>query len=83
MMAGSHELDAWAEDLDKASDLVENVWPNSGQDFDDQVTRVIDAIADLKAEMFRVHEEAEQLAEMAVDDKAHAEREKWMEEQDQ
>ena len=82
-MTENQELNAWADDLDKASELIENIWPDSGRDFDDQVIRVIDAIADLKAEMFRVHEEAEQLAEMSADDKAHALREKWMEEQDQ
>lgn len=38
----------------------------------------MDAISDLKAEMLRAHKEAEQLAEMAEDDKAHAAREKWM-----
>ena len=82
-MTENQELNAWADDLDKASELIENIWPDSGRDFDDQVIRVIDAIADLKAEMLRVHEEAEQLAEMSADDKAHALREKWMEEQDQ
>ncbi|MEN8658305.1 MAG: hypothetical protein ABF313_09725 [Marivita sp.] len=75
-MCEIHELEAWKDDLDKASDLIENVWPKSGKDFDDQVTRVIDAVADLKAEMIRAHEETEQLAEMAADDKAHADRDR-------